>query len=71
MEYANKLFLPFGRLHTEREYLGNGIGLVTTKRIVTRLGGRIWAEAAEGKGATFRFTLNPGETEEAPQSHPA
>jgi signal transduction histidine kinase len=71
MEYANKLFRPFGRLHTEQEYVGNGIGLVTTKRIVTRLGGRIWAEAAEGKGATFWFTLDPMETEDGPQTHPA
>jgi signal transduction histidine kinase len=70
MEYANKLFRPFGRLHTEQEYVGNGIGLVTTKRIVTRLGGRIWAEAAEDKGATFWFTLHPRETEEGPQVHP-
>jgi len=57
MSHAGKLFGPFQRVHSEKEFEGVGIGLASVHRILRRHGGRIWVDAAPDQGASFYFTL--------------
>lgn len=71
-EHHDKIFVMFKRLHSRQEYEGNGMGLALCKRIVQRLGGRIWLESRPGEGATFYVSLLAAEAAAgAPPPKPA
>ncbi len=60
LAHADRLFAPFQRLHGQADFAGRGIGLAKASRIIARHGGRLWADAALDRGATFFFTLGDG-----------
>lgn len=70
MQFADKLFDTFQRLHAQTEFSGTGVGLTIVKRVVEKHGGHIWATSKVGEGATFSFTLADGQSDGLPNSQP-